>query len=80
MQRLGEYLARFALLDDPAGEQDHNPVDDAFDDGQIVADEEQTHLAVGDKVVQKVDDLGLGQGVECRGRFVGDQCPWSAGE
>jgi len=43
---------------------DGHPVHDAFNNDEIVTDEEEAHAAVVDQTVEKLDDLRLGQLIE----------------
>ena len=70
--------AREHLLGGP-GLHEHPRVHDvhalahAGDDAEVVRDQDQRRVVLGDEVAQEVEDLGLNRHVERRRRLVGDQ-------
>ena len=80
MQRASEYVARAALLDDPAGVHDGHPVAGAGENGQIVADEHDAQSELLNQRRQQVEDLGLHHDIERSRGFVGDEQFGSAGQ
>jgi hypothetical protein len=52
---------------------DDDTVAEGLHQMQIVADEDQAHAALGDEIVEDLEDLELDGDVERRGRLVGDQ-------
>ena len=57
----GEHCVCRTLLNNAPIMHDGHPVYDAFNNNEIVTDEEEAHAAVVDQTVEKVDDLRLGQ-------------------
>ncbi len=70
MRRRREDLSHRPLLDHRAGPHDLPVVDDAGDDGQVMADEEEHHTAFGDEPRQEGEHLHLRRDIE-RARGLG---------
>ena len=63
-----------------AGIHDHDPVGGLRHHAHVVGDQHQRHAAFALEIQQQVDDLGLDGDVQRRGRLVGDQQAWIAGD
>ena len=69
-----------ALLDDPSGIHDGDPVGRFGDDAEVVRDQQQRELEPGLQIPQEIQNLRLERRVEHRGRLVGDEQRRPAGE
>ncbi len=80
MERIGEELPFWTLLDQTACVHDENLVCHIRDDAQVMGDEDDRRAVDAAKAIQEVDDLGLDRDVERGGGLVGDQDARVAGE
>ena len=80
MQRIAEQGRRRAGLDDLAGIHHGDALAMLRRQPQVVGDEEQAGLAIALQLVDQLHDPRLGDDVERRGRFVGDNQVRLAGE
>jgi hypothetical protein len=62
-----------ALLDDPAGVHDGDPVGEAGDDPQVVGDQEKAHVEPSPETDEQFEDLRLDRDVESGCGFIRDQ-------
>ena len=72
---LGEQLAAAGRLDDAARVHHVHGVAHAGDDAEVVGDQHQGGVAVGDQLREQLEDLRLDRHVERGRRLVGDQQP-----
>ena len=66
-------IARRAFLNNAPTVHDEHAIAKARDDREIVRDEDQSHAALGDEIVQDAQHLVLHRHVERGGRFIRDQ-------
>ena len=72
MPRLGDHLGGRPGLDDLAGVEDHDPVADLGDDGEVVGDQQQRQAALLAQLPEQFQHLGLDGRVEGGGGLVRD--------
>ena len=78
--RVGKNPRHRALLDDPAGIHHGDPVRDLAGDAEVMGDEDRRHAEFLLQPAQQDKHLHLHGGVECGGRFVGQQQARPAGQ
>jgi hypothetical protein len=75
-----EHLGRRALLDDPAGVHDGDPLACLGQHRQVVGDQQQGQPELAPQLRQQGEDLGLDHHVQGGGGLVGDQQAGRAGQ
>ena len=70
---MGQQLRRCALFDDASVLHDGSAVGDVAQHADIVRDEEHRCAVLVAQGAQDLEHLPLERGIECRGRFVGEQ-------
>jgi hypothetical protein len=77
---LRKHLGDRPLLDDFAGIHHADAIRDFGNDGKIVGNEDQPHVALGLQRREQVENLRLNGYIQRGGRLVGDQQAWSVGD